>query len=1220
MRFTFLFAALALSGAALAQPPQSVPVASPDGQINFERLKQLIDESKTPKALTPEQQKLADLNELKIDRSPAGILAVKMLEARPPTAPPQATPPQGAPAQNASKVELEAFRRDLILGRWDKVAAFFDALPNQVQEEAFQSVLGKLTAQTQTQPPREILAQGAKPYTSVAFLPPMDWLGLASSCVQPPSQDAMPLLVKLLPGSPHPPPAFFEALDSGVRHFGGSDPANRLRAAEVLLDAGWTKEAEKFLPELEDAKGKRDYKALNLIARHRATIAKEDPGSAGKESLRTAWEISTSFLNDTAAPAPARSQALFRALSLIPELGDARGKDWLAKTFADPKGEGVELLGTLGTLTSLNRENPNASVRLEQLRIQHAAVKSVLSMESADSKAWSEIFTLFARQWNHEAEVTREKDQTNSRRNIPQYDPFGNVYYVQNQAVFQGEGIRPIPTSDLLDCRPDARWLEGIEATTRQQSMQSAAKLFLKVKEEGEAIPLIKQIASGNREEALALVRETIKVWSQNHDPNEQQRYRQQYMYFYGYNNQAGAIPLTRSKQERNLVELAELVKGIRSLELGESFQQELTEAFISCHSQAEVWRVESIERVFGSPDALDSTTLASMTARMRLNLAGLWPNPKLQEQYKTNRKDNELQEQILQGYQSAIGMIGRALARKPYDAWKLDLQLAALKFEESNYRSTIAPDNRHSGAKRAALDSMAKAAELYVASLPLVDPSKETTEAFEVWAYAALGSPSLEALKSHHVQTAGEFGKIKALLSKLPDEVSERHLKSLATTLNTRLANVSPDLKMRYLEGVTKLVGERKEMADAVAVYDFYKDLVSEIELSVTLDGSDSINAAEPFGVKVNLRHTKEIERESGGFQRYLQNQTSAQFAWNFGRPPEDYRDKFEKALRTALEEHFEVVSVAFHSEKVESRTDAQLGWRLTPYAYLLLKPKGPQVDRIPSLKIDLDFTDTSGYVIIPIVSAEIPINASGAGEVRPFRDLRITQTLDERSYAEKGTLVLEVKATAHGLVPPYGELFPSEVGGFDLSPPNDQGVKISELDPQTDDLAPVSEREWRIELKPSGGNLPRSFGFPAPKVETASTDGWVRQQYQDVDLVAVPEHLPLNKKATSHLGWLFGLLLLPVGWLGWKYRRKPVEKVPQSAVPLPAHYTPVTVLAYLRRLGDAPDSISHERRPVLDQEIISLERRCFDRAGSNLSQDDLQGLAEAWHSEAVR
>ncbi|MEL7230279.1 MAG: molybdopterin-guanine dinucleotide biosynthesis protein MobB, partial [Pseudomonadota bacterium] len=39
-----------------------------------------------------------------------------------------------------------------------------------------------------------------------------------------------------------------------------------------------------------------------------------------------------------------------------------------------------------------------------------------------------------------------------------------------------------------------------------------------------------------------------------------------------------------------------------------------------------------------------------------------------------------------------------------------------------------------------------------------------------------------------------------------------------------------------------------------------------------------------------------------------------------------------------------------------------ADSGWRRTSYAYLLLKAKGPEVDRIPPLKLDLDFNDVTG------------------------------------------------------------------------------------------------------------------------------------------------------------------------------------------------------------------------------------------------------------------
>ena len=84
---------------------------------------------------------------------------------------------------------------------------------------------------------------------------------------------------------------------------------------------------------------------------------------------------------------------------------------------------------------------------------------------------------------------------------------------------------------------------------------------------------------------------------------------------------------------------------------------------------------------------------------------------------------------------------------------------------------------------------------------------------------------------------------------------------------------------------------------------------------------------------------------------------------------------------MNEALKDHFEVLSVTFQTDKVNSRALDKDGWRYTPYAYLLLKAKGPQVDKLPALRLDLDFLDTSGYVIIPI---ETPQQATlYAGEV---------------------------------------------------------------------------------------------------------------------------------------------------------------------------------------------------------------------------------------------
>lgn len=1191
------------------------------GELNFERLRELIEQSKNRPAPTPAQQMIGAMRELRFDRSNAGILATRLEEARekePPLAVEMAGPITTEQFRANFQTRAARFRRDVVLGRWDRVREFLATLPGGSSGEAYQQVVGKLSAPVQVAPSPELIAQGAKPHNQAAYLSPADVLGLASASPVPPQKKQIQAIARLVPKDPRPPKEFFETLKTGVQHFGGSDPADRRRAAEFLMESGFVKDAGEFLPDLAEARGKKDYSALNLIARHRTELSRKDKLAAGKDALPLAWEISTSFLTDTAAPPQERAEALSRALSLIPELGGDTGKAWIEKTFKNPQGEGLELLASLGTLTAQSQENPDPTLRLEQLRLQHAAVKTLLAAKDLDPASWSGVFTLYARQWNYEAGVTQQKDTSNTRRMVQQFDEWGNLYFARPNTGYQGPGTRPIGAGELLECRPEGAWLDAIEASTRNQCQLGAARLFLKVKEQTKALPLVKAIATADREEAKSLVREMIRVWRENHNPNEEQDYRSRYFYFYGFNNQSGSIPLTRSKQERNLVELADLVKGIRGLDLGESFHAELADAFISCHSKAEVWRVEAVESVFGATEVLDSTTLATLAGRMRLNLAGLWPNPKLQQAYQTKRKDKELQEQILVGYQAAQGVLARAVEKKPPQSWRLDEQLAALRFEESNYRSSLHPENNHSQIKRASLDALAEAAKGYATTLPLEDTSKESSAVFETWFYAALGSPTLEALKSHHVATPDEYPKIKAVLAALPEECRERHLKSFATTLNTRLANVAPDLKLRYLEGASAVAGEQDALADANDVLAYYRDLNTEIELHAEVDGAAEVGTDSPFGLRVNLRHTREIERESGGFQKYLQNQNNSPYGFNFGRPPEDYRDKFEKGARAALEEHFEVVSLTFHSDKVESRTDPEFGWRLTPYAYFLLKPKGPQIDKVPPLKMDLDFTDTSGYVVLPVTSAEVPIDA-GKASPRPYRELKVTETLDERSHKEKGCLYLEVKASARGLTPPLKELFDLEFEGFETGAIEDRGLRVVELDAVSDDLAPVSEHEWRVELKPKGGILPASFQYPAVKLELAKEDGLVRQRYVDVDLVPTEASVPLGGAVKRTTPWIVGglaaLAAVVVAILAILRRGKNTGDEGPSLIPLPAHINAVSVIGYLRRLQER-EGVSPAARESIGKEIAILEARYFGREDVPQDSVALEEIAKRWQA----
>jgi hypothetical protein len=1192
-------------------------------EVDFDQLRQLIEQSRKRPEPTPEEKLIAQLAELSFDRSPPGILATRLEEARASKEPANPKPETESPEQSAARITREAaiFRRDVVLGRWENVRTFLAALPKPVAAKTYEILVAKLTAPTAVNPPPELAAQGATAHTQPGWLPATELLGLAAASPQPPDDKAIQALARLFPKQTKPPASFFDALTKGIPHFGGTNDADRQRAAKFLLETGYIPEAATFLPDLVIAREKKDYAALNLIARHRTELALSDPTAAGKDALPLAWEISTSFLTDEKAPAPARAEALSRALAIIPKLGDDTGRKWLESTFKNPEGAGLELLAALGTLTAQSRENPDESIRKEHLKLQHAAVTTLLATDGFQPAAWSDIFTLFARQWAHEAEVTREKDQSDSGRMVQQFDEWGNLFFSRPNTGYQGPGTRPIGAGELLEIRPDDRWLATLETSARDECKLAATRLFLKVKEEKNALPLIQSIATTDPDQAKSLVRDMIRVWSENHNPNDQQDQRSRYFYFYGFNNQSGTIPLTRSKQERNLVELAELVKGIRALNLGESFDTELAEAFISCHSQAEVWRVEAIESVFGSTEALDSKTLATLVGRMRLNLAGLWPNPKLQQAYQTKRKDTELQQQLLTGYQAAQGMLDRAIAKNPPHRWRIEEQLAALRFEESNYRSSLNPDHRHSSIKREALDALAAAAAAYSRDFPSAKESDESTSVFETWFYAALGSPSLESMKSHHVATPAEFPKIKTALDSLTGDAKSRHLKSFATTLNTRIANVSPDLKLRYLEGAAAIVGDHEAMADASDVLRYYRDLITEIELSTSIDGPDRVGTAAPFGLRINLRHTREIERESGGFQKYLQNQTNSPYGFNFGRPTEDYRDKFEKAARAALEEHFEVLSLTFHSDKVESITDPQFGWRLTPYAYFLLKPKGPQIDRIPPLKIDLDFNDTSGYVVLPITSAEVPIDASKA-EPRPFRDLQLTLTLDDRTAKEKGSVFLEIKANARGLIPPLDELIDSDLTDFKTADIEDRTLRVVELDATAEDLAPLSEHEWRIEYQPANGStLPATFTFPTIKAELAKENGLTRQRYQDVDLIPVGETTPLGRIPTGLNRWLITAIALTAILLATfltllAKRRKPQSTGPEL-LPLPTQLNAVSVIGYLQRLQQSP-SLSPSSRAALHQEIEALQARHFSASALPEDPTHLEALARKWQSAA--
>jgi hypothetical protein len=310
-------------------------------------------------------------------------------------------------------------------------------------------------------------------------------------------------------------------------------------------------------------------------------------------------------------------------------------------------------------------------------------------------------------------------------------------------------------------------------------------------------------------------------------------------------------------------------------------------------------------------------------------------------------------------------------------------------------------------------------------------------------------------------------------------------------------------------------------------------------------------------------------------------------------------------------------VLSVTFETDKVHSRAAKEYGWRITPYAYLLVKPRGPQVDKLPPLHIDLDFLDTSGYAILPVESPAVPLDAKPEhGEARPARKLQITQILDERQAAQ-GKLILEIKATTLGLVPELDKLLTLNPDGFDIIKTDDQGVSVSKFDQESEDIAVASERTWMVTLRVRADRAqpPRTFQFGQAKIEEAKM---LYQRFNDADLVAVERETPLEQqyagRGSRAMWWLgsaaIGLFVLAI--VAYFLLRRPKSR-DASRWRLPHPLTPFTLIRLLEQIQQE-DSLNEEQRMEVRQSIRRLERHYFAEEANGDGRVDLKEIAEGW------
>jgi hypothetical protein len=279
-----------------------------------------------------------------------------------------------------------------------------------------------------------------------------------------------------------------------------------------------------------------------------------------------------------------------------------------------------------------------------------------------------------------------------------------------------------------------------------------------------------------------------------------------------------------------------------------------------------------------------------------------------------------------------------------------------------------------------------------------------------------------------------------------------------------------------------------------------------------------------------------------------------------------------------------------------------------------MLLQARGPHVDRIPQIKMDLDFNDMSGFTILPIGSSPVAIDASVKQGARPYSNLEVTQLLDERKVDE-GKIILEIKAKSWGMVPDLDTFLDLDTPGFVIKKRDDQGSAVMRFSDDQDSIE--SERVWLLSLEPEDGTAPGKFRFGEPKHEGVTA---VYQRYNDADIETVSSMIALRRIIDlSNPIWAWVLLGIAIaGYVVW-FLRPASGKGPdtrEAALRLPEQLTAFSVLALLQRVrGLAP--LAESQKQQLDADMRRIEASHFGKGDGE--QLELETIARSWLNRAT-
>ncbi|MEY3025451.1 MAG: hypothetical protein RLZZ238_348 [Planctomycetota bacterium] len=1020
--------------------------------------------------------------------------------------------------------------------------------------------------------------------------------------------------------------AMLAEIRKGTRLFGTQDETTRRRTIEFLAGSGLLAEAYEFLPPLDEARARADGAQMIVHARYKLDLAgKAGDGPEGEALRLEAFAIlaETSLLPDENTDR--RREALRLAIGQMNSVPKTQVSPWLAEVFASP---------ALG---------PAA---LEQLALSAAQIGNMQASEEVRAQATlglkESIDVLLART-DIDAAALRVPLRMVTTALVSEME---EAVEQRGQQQFIGRNAQL-----LYRAIPSERWLATLEPSLATRARKACIAIATIADETDQALALLDDAMRASPSEAGDFANHFLAKWVGRLRPTVE--YPEEMMMFFSFYRDAMPMaPLTRGRQRRNLDRLDTLVAKLRESGIEPRALPAIVPAFQACHARTEVYERTDIERVFGPFDRMPPATAAGLAMTMGGSLNGDWRSRDAMKAAGVKRSDSEIAQIVDRGYGVAIDLIDTAVRQRP-DAWNLAVIHAALTYDRLQFKQsqkTAQDPVQANEYRKAAFEAFGDAAARYVGALTRGE-TRDDPGVYRRWFGAAMGTAELNFLRPDDLPKEGtlqddQIDLIRKSMQTMEAEAYDRHLASFAADIEGAVQRADPAIKPKLVRHALRVIGEHPAGASLRAMEELYRDLVKdEIKLRLALDGTDAVGVDRPFGMLLSLRFTNSVDRETGGFAKYLQNGVFARVGNQFRQM--NYRDELEKSIRDSFGKDFEVGAVGFFDAFMPPRgvvENGEDGWLEKPLAYIVLSRRDPAIDTIPAIVIDMQFTDQTGPVTLAVPSNTPLLASSETAAPQTCTDLEIVQLVDVRAVKDgKGSddVTLEVRMRGKGIVPDIREAlagldaplagYALGAEGIEADPPivlqsGDGTVspmmmmrggptepKDGYPEPDADGMyrLPI-ERSFKVTYTRATGALGGAFTLPTL---AAGIDAKLESRYYaDLDI------MPVEGASVSVAGpfWStprvvrYGIyLVLGFAAAAWWHRRRRTPAASTTPAWAPARITPLGVVTSLRRLEP---QLAPDKARALRDEIVMLELKYFGPEAAASTESELRSVIEKW------